>query len=48
MITMTVIFLMVLMPGFRRLMGGLTVGIFSVLGLAFMITRDSGGRRRGF
>lgn len=48
MVTLTVILLLVFVPAFRRVFSGLIRGVFAVLGVAFLITRDSGDRRRGF
>ena len=46
MITVTMIALLVFVPASRRILGRFIAGIFGLLGLAFLITRDSGRRRR--
>jgi len=48
MITLTVILVLVLVPASRRILASVLWGVFAVLGLAFLITKDAGGRRRGF
>ncbi len=48
MITLTIILLLLFVPPARRVLGALLGGLFSVLGLAFLITRNSGGRHKGF
>jgi hypothetical protein len=48
MITLTLILLLVFVPASRRVLSGMIFGAFSLLGLAFLISRDSGGRRRRF
>jgi hypothetical protein len=48
MITLTLILLLVFVPASRRVLSGMILGAFSLLGLAFLISRESGGRRRGF
>ena len=48
MITLTLILLLVFVPASRRILSGILFGAFSLLGLAFLISRESGGRRRGF
>jgi hypothetical protein len=47
MITLTLIALLIFVPPARSILGGFVSGIFSLLGLAFLISRESGGRRRG-
>ncbi len=47
MVTLTVVLLLVFVPASRRILAGLLRGLFAVLGVAFLITRDGGGRRRG-
>ncbi len=47
MITLTLIALLIFVPSARGILGGLVSGIFSLLGLAFLISREPGGRRRG-
>jgi hypothetical protein len=47
MITLTLIALLIFVPSARGIMGGFISGIFSLLGLAFLISRELGGRRRG-
>jgi hypothetical protein len=47
MITLTVILLLIFIPASRRILGGFVSGILSLLGLAFLITRDTGRRRKG-
>ncbi len=46
MITLTIIVLLVFVPASRRILGGIIASIFSLLGLAFFITRDAGQFRR--
>jgi hypothetical protein len=46
MIVVTIILLLIFFPASRRILAGFVYGILSVLGLAFLITRDT-GRRRG-
>jgi hypothetical protein len=48
MVTLTVVLLLVFVPASRRILAGLLRGMFAVLAVAFLITRDGGGRRRGF
>jgi hypothetical protein len=48
MITLTVILVLVFVPASRCILSSVLWGIFAVLGVAFLITKDSGGRRRGF
>jgi hypothetical protein len=48
MITLTLILLLVFVPASRRILSGMILGALSLLGLAFLISRESGGRRRGF
>lgn len=48
MITLMVILVLVLVPASRRILASVLWGVFAVLGLAFLITKDGGGRRRGF
>jgi hypothetical protein len=47
MITLTLICLLIFVPPSRGILRGFLSSIFSLLGLAFLISRDSGGRRRG-
>lgn len=47
MITLTLILLLAFVPASRRVLSGMTLGAFSLLGLAFLILRESGGHRRG-
>jgi hypothetical protein len=47
MITLTIILLLIFIPASRRILSGLVSGILSLLGLAFLITRDTGRHRRG-
>ena len=47
MITLTLILLLIFVPASRRVLAGMLLGAFSLLGLAFLISRESGGRRRG-
>ena len=47
MITLTLIFLLIFVPASRRVLSGMILGVFSLLGLAFLIARESGGRLRG-
>ena len=47
MITLTLIALLIFVPSARGILGGFISGIFSLLGLAFLISRESGGRLRG-
>jgi hypothetical protein len=47
MVTLTIIALLIFVPASRRILSGFVSGVFGVLGLSFMITRVSGGRRRG-
>jgi len=48
MVTLTVILLLAFVPASRRVLSGLLRGVFELLGVAFVVTRGSGGRRRGF
>jgi hypothetical protein len=48
MITLTLFLLLVFVPASRRILSGMILGAFSLLGLAFLISRESGGRRRRF
>ena len=48
MITLSVLFLLIFVPGSRRMLFGFLRGIVAILTGAFLITRNSGGRRRGF
>jgi hypothetical protein len=45
MFTLTLIALLIFVPATRSILRGLVSGIFSLLGLAFLISRDSGSRR---
>jgi hypothetical protein len=47
MITLTIMFLLIFVPACRGVLRGFVSGIFSLLGLALLVTRNSGGRRRG-
>jgi hypothetical protein len=47
MITLTLIALLVFVPTARGILGGFVSGIFSLLGLAFLIAREPSGRRKG-
>jgi hypothetical protein len=47
MITLTIILLLIFIPASRRVMTGFVSGILSLLGLAFLVTRDTGRRRKG-
>ena len=47
MITLTLSALLVIVPTARGILGGFVSGIFSLLGLAFLISREPGARRRG-
>ncbi len=47
MITLTLLALLIFVPSARGILGGFVSGIFSLLGLAFFISRERGGRRRG-
>jgi hypothetical protein len=47
MITLTIVFLLVFVPASRSIVSNLLRGILTVLGIAFLITRNSGGHRRG-
>jgi hypothetical protein len=47
MITLTVILLLIFVPASRAVLGELISGVLSLLGLAFLITSSTGGRRRG-
>jgi hypothetical protein len=47
MITLTLILLLIFVPASRRVLSGMILGAFSLLGLAYLVSRDSGGRRRG-
>ena len=47
MITLTLILLLIFVPASRRVLSGMILRVFSLLGLAFLISRESGGRRRG-
>jgi hypothetical protein len=44
MITLTVIFLLIFVPESRNILRGFVSGFFSLLGLAFLLTRMSGDR----
>jgi hypothetical protein len=48
MITLSVLLLLIFVPASRRLFIGLVNGVFALLGIAFLITKDSNRRRRGF
>ena len=48
MITLTIILLLLFVPPARRILSALLGGLLSVLGLAFLITRNPGGRHKGF
>jgi len=48
MITLSVLLLLIFVPASRRLFIGLVNGVFALLGVAFLITKDSNRRRRGF
>jgi len=48
MITLTVIALLVFVPASRRILGGMLSSFLAALGVAFVVTRDSRTRRRGF
>jgi hypothetical protein len=48
MFTLTVLLLLIFVPASRRLLIGLVNGVFALLGVAFLITKDSNRRRRGF
>jgi hypothetical protein len=48
MITLTIIALLVFVPASRRILGGFLSSILAALGVAFVVTRDSRPRRRGF
>jgi hypothetical protein len=48
MVTLTVILILLFVPASRRILSGLLRGILAVLGVAFLITRNPGGRRTGF
>ena len=47
MVTLTLIALLIFIPLARGILGGFVSVIFSLLGLAFLISRKSGGRLRG-
>jgi hypothetical protein len=47
MITLTLILQLIFIPASRRILSGLVSGILSLLGLAFLITTDTGRRRKG-
>ena len=47
MITLTIIFLLIFVPTSRGVLRGFVSCIFSLLGLAFLVTRNSGDRRGG-
>jgi len=47
MITLTIILLLIFIPASRRILAGFVSGILSLLGLAFLVTRDTGRRRKG-
>jgi hypothetical protein len=47
MVTLTIILLLILIPASRRILAGFVSGILSLLGLAFLVTRDTGRRRKG-
>jgi cadmium resistance protein CadD (predicted permease) len=47
-VTLAVIFVLVLLPVSRRALRELLGAIFGLLGIAFLITKDAGGRRSGF
>ncbi len=47
MITLTLLALLIFVPSARGILGGFVSGIFSLLGLAFLISREPSGRRRG-
>ena len=47
MITLTLIVLLIFVPASRSILGGFLKGIGALLGLAFLVSRDSVGRRRG-
>jgi hypothetical protein len=48
MITLTLILLLIFVPASRRVLSGMILGAISLLGLVFLISRESGGRRRGW
>jgi hypothetical protein len=48
MITLTIIILLIFVPESRGILRGFVSGFFSLLGLAFLVTRISDGHRRGF
>ena len=41
MVILTIIALAILIPGFSRILGGIFSGVLGLLGLTFLITRDS-------
>jgi hypothetical protein len=47
MFTSTIMLLLIFIPASRRILGGFVSGILSLLGLAFLVTRDTGRRRKG-
>ena len=47
MISLAFLALLIFVPGSRRLMGGILLGVFSLLGLAVFIANGSVRRSRG-
>ena len=48
MITLTLILLLIFVPASRRILSGMILGAFALLSLAFLVSKETGGRRRGF
>jgi len=47
MVTLTLIAFAIFMPASRGIFRGFLSGFFSLLSLAFLVSRRSGGRRKG-
>jgi hypothetical protein len=47
MITLTLIWLLVFVPVSRRFLSGMILCALALLSLAFLVSKESGGRRRG-
>jgi hypothetical protein len=48
MVTLTIILLLLFVPASRRLLSDIFSAVLFVLGIAFLVTRESRTRRRGF
>jgi len=47
MITLAIVLLLIFVPASRRILGGFVSGFLSLLGLAFLVTKDTGRQRKG-